>query len=117
MTVSRSGKEYRLGVRFPMMNGLNLKATYLEEKIMSKKNYRKSPIEKQQHDTAVKVRKMTDEQLCGFLDEISAQQNNLESFFDKLNKLKGTGNGISTGTIYKLRKIAVEYGFIMEEKE
>lgn len=81
---------------------------------MAKKNYRKSPLEKQQHEKAVKIRKMTDEQLCDFVDEISAQQNNLEEFFNKLDELKGTGNGISTGTIYKLRKIATENGFIME---
>ncbi len=37
---------------------------------MSKKNYKKTALERQQHDTAVKVRKMTDEQLCNFLDEI-----------------------------------------------
>ena len=38
---------------------------------MSKKNYKKTALERQQHDTAVKVRKMTDEQLCNFLDEIA----------------------------------------------
>lgn len=81
---------------------------------MAKKNCRKSLLEKQQHEKAVKIRKMTDEQLCDFIDEVSAQQNNLEEFFEKLNELKGTGNGISTGTICKLRKIAAENGFITE---
>ncbi len=82
---------------------------------MAKKNYRKSPLERRQHDTAVKVRKMTDEQLCAFIDEISNQNNSLERFFERLNELKGTGNGISTGTIYKLRRIAVAEGLLMEE--
>lgn len=82
---------------------------------MAKKNYRKSPLERQQHDTAVKVRKMTDEQLCAFIDEISNQNNSLEQFFERLNELKGTGNGISTGTIFKLKKIAVAEGLLMEE--
>lgn len=82
---------------------------------MAKKNYRKSPLERRQHDTAVKVRKMTDEQLCAFIDEISNQNNSLEQFFEKLNELKGTGNGISTGTIFKLKKIAVAEGLLMEE--
>ena len=79
---------------------------------MAKKNYRKTPLEKQQHEKAVKIRKMTDEQLCDFIDEISTQPDTLYEFFEKLNELKGTGNGISTGTIYKLRKIAVEQGFL-----
>ncbi len=84
---------------------------------MPKKNYRKNLLEKQQREMAVKIRKMTDEQLCNFIDEISSQKNNLESFFGKLNELTGTGNGIGTGTIYKLRKIAVTYGFIKESEQ
>ena len=84
---------------------------------MPKKNYLKSPFEKQQHDKAVKVRKMTDEQLCDFLDEISNQNNSLEQFFKRLNELSGTGNGISTATISKLKKIAMAEGFIMEERD
>lgn len=31
---------------------------------MSKKNYRRNTVEKAQHETAVKIRKITDEQLC-----------------------------------------------------
>lgn len=82
---------------------------------MPKKNYLKSPLERQQHDKAVKVRKMTDEQLCDFLDEISNQNNSLEQFFKRLNELSGTGNGISKATISKLKKIAMAEGLIMEE--
>ncbi len=40
---------------------------------MAKKNYRKTTLEREQHNTAVKVRKMTDEQLCAFLDDIQRQ--------------------------------------------
>lgn len=72
--------------------------------------------EKLQHETAVKIRKMTDGQICDFLDENCSPGNAVAAFFEKLNELKGTGNGISTGTIYKLRKIAVEHGFLKEEQ-
>lgn len=49
-----------------------------EVKNLARKNYRKSLLERQQHDTAVKVRKMTDEQLCVFIEEIGNQNNSLE---------------------------------------
>ena len=59
---------------------------------------------------------MTDEQICDFINEISVSKSNddITRFLDKLEELKGFGNGISTKTIAKLRKIAVENGFIME---
>lgn len=81
-----------------------------------KRNCRRSNLEKTQHDTAVKIRKMTDEQICDFIDEISNSKSNddIARFLDKLEELKGFGNGISTKTIARLRKIAVENGFIME---
>lgn len=82
---------------------------------MAKKNCRKSVLEKQQHEKAVKIRKMTDEQLCDFIDEISVQPNSLRDFFDRLEELKGSGNGISTGTIYKLKRIAIKEGLLTEE--
>ena len=81
-----------------------------------KRNCRRSNLERTQHDTAVKIRKMTDEQICDFINEISVSKSNADitRFLDKLEELKGFGNGISTKTIAKLRKIAVENGFIME---
>ena len=81
-----------------------------------KRNCRRSNLERTQHDTAVKIRKMTDEQICDFINEISVSKSNddITRFLDKLEELKGFGNGISTKTIAKLRKIAVENGFIME---
>lgn len=59
---------------------------------------------------------MTDGQLCAFLDEIQEKNTGcgLNKFFEKLEELKGTGNGIGTGTIYKLKKIAKANGFITE---
>lgn len=81
-----------------------------------KRNCRRSNLERTQHDTAVKIRKMTDEQICDFINEISVSKSNADitRFLDKLEELKGIGNGISTKTIAKLRKIAVDNGFIME---
>lgn len=81
-----------------------------------KRNCKRNNLERTQHDTAVKIRKMTDEQICDFIDEISNSKSNndITRFLDKLEELKGIGNGISTKTIAKLRKIAVENGFIME---
>lgn len=84
---------------------------------MSKKrNCRRTGLERTQHDTAVKIRKMTDEQICDFISEISSSKSNddITKFLDKLEELKGFGNGINTRTIAKLRKIAVDSGFIME---
>ena len=81
-----------------------------------KRNCKRNNLERTQHDTAVKIRKMTDEQICDFIDEISNSRSNndITRFLDKLEELKGFGNGISTKTIAKLRNIAVENGFIME---
>ncbi len=81
-----------------------------------KRNCKRNNLERTQHDTAVKIRKMTDEQICDFINEISSSKSNddIARFLDKLEELKGFGNGISTKTIAKLRKIAVENGFIME---
>lgn len=82
---------------------------------MAKKNYRKSPLEKQQHEKAVKIRKMTDEQLCDFIDEIAeGNTNQVKDFLNRLEELKGTGNGINTNIIKKLCKIAESEGFMKE---
>lgn len=77
-----------------------------------KRACRRTPKEIQDHEVAVKVRKMTDEQLCEFLREISRPKLTVEDFFTRLDKQVGSGSGISTGTIYKLRKIAVKEGFL-----
>ena len=79
-----------------------------------KRNCRRTPKEIQDHDTAVKVRKMTDEQLCEFIAGLSASLPSVEDFFHCLDKQAGSGSGISTGTIHKLRKIAVKEGFLEE---
>lgn len=81
---------------------------------MSKRrSCRRSSEEARQHDTAVKVRKMTDEQLCAFVDR-TAPAFALGRFFDRLGELVGSGNGIGAGTVAKLRKIALQEGYTDE---
>ena len=77
-----------------------------------KRNCRRTPKEIQDHETAVKVRKMTDEQLCEFLREISRPKLTVEDFFVRLDELSGTGNGIGRVTVNKLRRIAIKEGFL-----
>lgn len=84
--------------------------------VAKKRRCRRTGLEKAQHDIAVKIRKMTDEQICDLLDELENRQpcvNRVEDYFAKLDELKGFG-GISVRTMSKLRHIAVQYGFIME---
>lgn len=77
-----------------------------------KRNCRRTPDELRQHETAVKVRKMTDQQLCEYINGLSADRPSVEDFFRCLDKQAGSGSGISTGIIHKLRKIAVKEGFL-----
>ena len=77
-----------------------------------KRNCRRTPDELRQHETAVKIRKMTDQQLCEFIDGLSACRPSMEDFFRCLDKQAGSGSGISTSIIHKLRKIAVKEGFL-----
>ena len=80
-----------------------------------KPNCRRTPYELRQHETAVKVRKMTDQQLCEYITRLSASSPSVEDFFHFLDKQAGSGSGISTGTIHKLRKIAVKEGLLSNE--
>ena len=65
---------------------------------MKKRNCRKTGTEREQHERATRVRKMTDAQLCEYLDGLSA----------------GTDDGlrISDATIRKIRDIAQRRGFL-----
>ena len=77
-----------------------------------KRNCRRTPDELRQHETAVKIRKMTDQQLCVYINRLSTSRPSVEDFFRCLDKQAGSGSGISTDTIHKLRKIAVKEGFL-----
>ena len=84
---------------------------------MSKKHRRRrSDLERAQHDIAVKVRKMTDEQLCEFLWEIEykrPEENLVGEFLKRLEKQE-MFTGIRGRTIAKLRAIARKMGYISE---
>jgi hypothetical protein len=41
---------------------------------MKKRNCRMTPAEREQHERATKIRKMTDAQLCGMLDRLAAKE-------------------------------------------
>ena len=42
---------------------------------MKKRSCRRTGFEQEQHDRAIRVRKMTDAQLCAYLDELEAVEN------------------------------------------
>ncbi len=69
-----------------------------------KRSYRRSELERSQHDTAVKIRKMTDEQLCGFLDEIENRQPEGNCIGEFLERVENSGL-IGARTVKKLRDI------------
>lgn len=96
---------------------------------MKKRNCRKSEEEKVMHEKAVKIRKMTDYQLCIYIDALKdnayedgfrdgknqakpASGNAIEEFIQRLDVMSGTGNGIGKSTVYKLRKFAEKEGYI-----
>lgn len=98
-----------------------------------KKHYKLTPAEREQHDKAVKLRHMTDEQLVQYIndqqgsayerglkthDEIENtsegcfKQEVIEGFILQLSSMSNTGNGLGPATVAKLRKFAREEGYI-----
>lgn len=91
-----------------------------------KRNCRKSDLEKEQHDCAIRIRKMTDSQLCEYMDSLRASQvcphdctgapgaaaQTISRFLDTLDEKCGSGNGIGKSTVYKLRKFAEKEGLV-----
>lgn len=79
---------------------------------MKKRNCRMTDSEKEIHDRAVKIRKMTDEQLCRYIDELSAapptDDKNIGRFLALISQTKGIG----AVTERKLYALAKEEGFI-----
>lgn len=78
-----------------------------------KKKYRMNEVERAQHDKAIRIRKMTDPQLCDYLDKLrsEASGNDVRGFIERLDSLAGTGNGIGKSTVHKLRKFAEQEGY------
>lgn len=85
---------------------------------MKKRNCRMTPEEREQHERATKIRKMTDQQLCEYIGGLkdtgeqirpaSIRRQAVEDFISRIRP----GNGIGQATIAKLRKYAQEEGFI-----
>ena len=79
-------------------------------------------IEREQHDRAIRIRKMTDAQLCNYLDSMAANQGLLtpskeeivNSLLDALSIRTEDGLRISDATVRKIRKIATKRGFLSD---
>lgn len=99
---------------------------------MKKRNCRLTPAERDQHEQAVRIRKMTDEQICQRLKEARAagyktgyqqgkcdqsiaemedRHRGVKDFLFRLSCLSGTGNGIGPGTVAKLKEFAKKEGY------
>lgn len=77
---------------------------------MKKRNCRKSDVEKMQHERAIRIRKMTDAQLCEYLDGL--KEKITLSFLDAITIRKEDGIRVCDATVRKLRNIAERDGFI-----
>lgn len=76
---------------------------------MKKRNCRMTPKEREQHERATKIRKMTDQQLFKYIDGLCSPQQVIGDFlYDVENRCKGIGQI----TIAKLRNFARGDGFI-----
>ena len=86
---------------------------------MSKRNCRRTDTEREQHDRAIRIRKMTDAQLCEYLDSLAAppppagprRGEIINRFIDDLAIRSDTGLRISDATIRKIRNMATEMGY------
>lgn len=89
---------------------------------MKKRNCRMTSSEREQHDRAVRIRKMTDAQLCAYLDSMKtetvqdAMTNPILYFLKSLRDRTPSGLCVSAPTIHKLQLIAIENGFIGESE-
>lgn len=86
---------------------------------MKKPSCRRSGTEREQHERAVRIRKMTDAQLCEYIDGLEAgerpaapnKREIIEQFLDDLAVRSDTGLRISDATIRKIRQMAEEKGY------
>ncbi|MEG1565087.1 MAG: hypothetical protein RR365_15420 [Bacteroides sp.] len=91
---------------------------------MKKRNCRMSDTERDRHDRAIRIRKMTDAKLCAFMDELGNggtlaenRATTVEAFLTALGQRTATGLRTSDATIRKLRSIAEAEGFLPREEE
>ena len=87
---------------------------------MKKRNCRKTDLEREQHDRAIRIRKMTDAQLCKYIDsltqQISQPEEIISNFLDLLTVPTDKGLHVSRMTANKVRQIAEQRGFLAEQK-
>lgn len=89
---------------------------------MKKRNCRKTDLEREQHDRAIRIRKMTDAQLCEYIDNLTQQpphakpEEIISNFLDLLTVPTDKGLRVSRITANKVRQIAEQRGFITEQK-
>lgn len=87
---------------------------------MKKKSCRRTDTEREQHERAIRVRKMTDAQLCEYLDTLAAGQRpkgpNREeiilNFLEALSVREDDGLRLSDATIRKIKEMARKRGFL-----
>lgn len=74
---------------------------------MANKNCRRTELERIQHERAVKVRRMTDEQLCNYLDSLkqdNSKSSNIKIIDDFITYVYNPpSNGIGRGIIARLK--------------
>jgi hypothetical protein len=96
---------------------------------MKKRSCRMTQQEREQHNTAVSIRKMTDEQLCAYIEDImregiklgkskAAEQSFarrsdiIREFIQRLSVKSSTGNGIGPATVQKIKAFAEKEGYL-----
>ena len=89
---------------------------------MKKRNCQKTDLEREQHDRAIRIRKMTDAQLCEYIDGLTQQTSHaqpeeiISNFLDLLTVPTDKGLYVSRMTANKVRQIAEQRGFLAEQK-
>lgn len=83
---------------------------------MKKRNCRMTEKEKAVHDFAVRVRKMTDQQLYDFVNQDTDTDSKTENGISKFLKYLENSNihGVGTKTVEKIKAFAVNEGYILE---
>ncbi len=92
---------------------------------MKKPSCRRTGKEREQHIRATRIRKMTDAQLCEYMDSLAAgnrpagptREEIVSEFLDALGVRGADGLRVSDATIRKIREIAVSRGFIAGSAE
>ena len=91
---------------------------------MKKRNCRKTDIEREQHNRAIRVRKMTDAQLCEYLDRLEGRagapapsnEEIIASFPKAITIRRDDGLRVSDATVRKLKDMAFRDGYLLDEE-